>query len=112
MFPNATHYFLKPKKNSAGNRAYTDDDVALIFKIKELVEDQKFTSDGVKKVLKNSGPALPEHSQSSLTPEMRKDLMEVKTFMNQLLQKDQFYTLLNIHQTCMVEPINHQGLVS
>ena len=82
-----TYEELKPKKNSAGNRAYTDEDVALIFKIKELVEDQKFTSDGVKKVLKNSGPALPEHSQSSLTPEMRKDLMEVKIFMNQLLQK-------------------------
>ena len=82
-----TYEELKQKKNSAGNRAYTDEDVALIFKIKELVEDQKFTSDGVKKVLKNSAPALPEHSQSSLTPEMRKDLMEVKTFMNQLLQK-------------------------
>lgn len=82
-----TYEELKPKKNSAGNRTYTDEDVALIFKIKELVEDQKFTSDGVKKVLKNSGPALTEQSQSSLTPEMRKDLMEVKTFMNQLLQK-------------------------
>ena len=82
-----TYEELKPKKNSAGNRAYTDEDVALIFKIKELVEDQKFTSDGVKKVLKNSGPALTEQSQSSLTPEMRKDLMEIKTFMNQLLQK-------------------------
>ena len=50
-----TYQELKPKKNSAGNRAYTDEDVALIFKIKELVEDQKFTSDGVKKVLKNMG---------------------------------------------------------
>ena len=48
-----TYEELKPKKNSAGNRAYTDEDVALIFKIKELVEDQKFTSDGVKSTKKS-----------------------------------------------------------
>ena len=75
------------KKNSAGNRAYTDKDVALIFKIKELVEDQKFTSDGVKKVLKNSGLTRIQQSQTALNPEMRRDLTEVRNFMNQLLQK-------------------------
>ena len=82
-----TYRELKPKKNSAGNRAYTDKDVALIFKIKELVEDQKFTSDGVKKVLKSMDPTKALHTQSKLTPEMRKDLTEVRIFMNQLLQK-------------------------
>jgi DNA-binding transcriptional MerR regulator len=82
-----TYQELKPKKNSAGNRAYTDEDVALIFKIKELVEDQKFTSDGVKKILKNMDPTQGLHTQSALTPEMRKDLTEVRIFMTQLLQK-------------------------
>jgi len=82
-----TYQELKPKKNSAGNRAYTDEDVALIFKIKELVEDQKFTSDGVKKVLKNMDLTQGRHTQSALTPEMRKDLTEVRIFMTQLLQK-------------------------
>jgi len=82
-----TYQELKPKKNSAGNRAYTDEDVALIFKIKELVEDQKFTSDGVKKVLKNMDTTQGLPTQTALTPEMRKDLTEVRIFMNQLLQK-------------------------
>ena len=82
-----TNQEFKPKKNSAGNRAYTDEDVALIFKIKELVEDQKFTSDGVKKVLKNMDLTQGLHTQSALTPEMRKDLTEVRIFMTQLLQK-------------------------
>ena len=82
-----TYQELKPKKNSAGNRAYTDEDVALIFKIKGLVEDQKSTSDGVKKVLKSMDPTKALHTQSALTPEMRKNLTEVRIFMNQLLQK-------------------------
>ena len=82
-----TYRELKPKKNTAGNRTYTDKDVALIFKIKELVEDQKFTSDGVKKVLKNSGFTQIQQSQTALNPEMRRDLTEVRNFMNQLLQK-------------------------
>tara|TARA_B100000575_G_scaffold294643_1_gene312571 strand:+ start:3844 stop:4155 length:312 start_codon:yes stop_codon:yes gene_type:complete len=82
-----TYRELKPKKNTAGNRTYTDKDVALIFKIKELVEDQKFTSDGVKKVLKNSGLTRAQQSQMALEPQMRKDLTEVRIFMNQLLQK-------------------------
>jgi DNA-binding transcriptional MerR regulator len=82
-----TYQELKPKKNSAGNRAYTDEDVALIFKIKELVEDQKFTSDGVKKVLKEMDTTQGLPTQTALTPEMRKDLTEVRIFMNQLLQK-------------------------
>ena len=82
-----TYRELKPKKNTAGNRTYTDKDVALIFKIKELVKDQKFTSDGVKKVLKNSGFTQIQQSQTAVNPEMRRDLTEVRNFMNQLLQK-------------------------
>ncbi|MEL0011628.1 MAG: MerR family transcriptional regulator [Bacteroidota bacterium] len=76
-----------PKKNRPGNRAYTDEDLALIFKIKQLVEDQKFTSEGVKRVLKESEQLAPKQPQSAMTPEMRKDLTEVKIFMEQMLQK-------------------------
>jgi len=82
-----TYSELTPKKNSAGNRAYTDEDLALIFKIKQLVEDQKFTSEGVKRVLKESEQLAPKQPQSAMTPEMRKDLTEVKIFMEQMLQK-------------------------
>ena len=39
---------LNPKKNSAGNRAYKEEEVELIFKIKELLEEKKYTSAGVK----------------------------------------------------------------
>lgn len=47
-----TYAQLKPKKNSAGNRAYKDEEVQLVFKIKGLLENNKYTSEGVKRVLR------------------------------------------------------------
>jgi DNA-binding transcriptional MerR regulator len=77
---------LNPKKNSAGNRAYKDNEVELIFKIKELLEDKKYTSAGVKKVLKkdNDPDTLPS---VEIPSDVRKDLNEVKIFLNNLLEK-------------------------
>ena len=77
---------LKPKKNSAGNRAYKEEEVELIFKIKELLEEKKYTSAGVKKVLKKEKE--PESVSSTEIPsDVRKDLNEVKVFLNDLLEK-------------------------
>ncbi len=42
---------LKPSKNRAGNRIYTNRDIQLILKIKKLLRDQKYTIDGAKKNL-------------------------------------------------------------
>lgn len=77
---------LNPKKNSAGNRAYKEEEVELIFKIKELVEEKKYTSAGVKRVLKNdSEPAST--IQNGISADVRKDLNEMKVFLNNLLEK-------------------------
>ncbi len=80
-----TYPQLKPKKNSAGNRAYREEEVNLIFKIKELVEVKRFTSDGVKKVL--NGENQPASASNSVSADMKKDLTEMKVFLNQLLEK-------------------------
>ena len=77
---------LSPKKNSAGNRAYKEEEVELIFKIKELIEEKKYTSAGVKKVLKKENE--PESVSATTIPsDVRKDLTEVKVFLNDLLEK-------------------------
>lgn len=77
---------LNPKKNSAGNRAYKEGEVELIFKIKELLEEKKYTSAGVKKVLKQDKD--PSASSSIEIPaDIRKDLTEVRVFLNDLLEK-------------------------
>lgn len=76
---------LKPKKNSAGNRAYKEEEVQLIFKIKSLLEDNKYTSEGVKKVLNGENEVIPE--TASVSSDIRKDLTEMKVFLNRLLEK-------------------------
>ncbi|MFY0697829.1 MAG: MerR family transcriptional regulator [Balneola sp.] len=77
---------LNPKKNSAGNRAYKEEEVELIFKIKELLEEKKYTSAGVKKVLKKEQES-ESVSSTEIPSDVRKDLNEVKVFLNDLLEK-------------------------
>ena len=44
---------LKPAKNLAGNRIYTNKDIKLILHIKKLLRNEKYTIEGAKKLLKN-----------------------------------------------------------
>lgn len=44
---------LKPAKNLAGNRIYTNKDIKLILHIKRLLKEEKYTIEGAKKLLKN-----------------------------------------------------------
>ncbi len=80
-----TYAQLNPKKNSAGNRAYKEEEVNLIFKIKELLEEKKFTSEGVRKMLNGDDSESGEHQD--LSADLRKDLAEMKVFLNELLEK-------------------------
>jgi DNA-binding transcriptional MerR regulator len=45
---------LRPAKNLAGNRIYTNKDIKLILQIKKLLREEKYTIDGAKKLLKNN----------------------------------------------------------
>ncbi|WP_040368042.1 MerR family transcriptional regulator [Balneola vulgaris] len=77
---------LSPKKNSAGNRAYKDEEVELIFRIKELLMEKKFTTAGVKKVLRGElDPTAP--ISENVPVDVKKDLTEIKVFLNELLEK-------------------------
>jgi DNA-binding transcriptional MerR regulator len=42
---------LKPSKNRAGNRVYTNKDIKIILQIKTLLKDSRYTIDGAKKIL-------------------------------------------------------------
>ncbi len=42
---------LKPQKNRSGNRAYSNQDIKLIFVIKLLLREKKFTIEGAKIIL-------------------------------------------------------------
>lgn len=76
---------LSPKKNKAGNRVYKEEDIETILKLKELIQEKKYSTEGAKKALKR------EKKGSDGKPEVpvavRKDLKEVKLFLKKLLKK-------------------------
>jgi len=70
---------LKPAKNLAGNRIYTNKDIKLILQIKKLLREEKYTIDGAKKLLKanpqkeEQKPVVSVPKQSVQIPVPRKN---------------------------------------
>ncbi len=94
---------LKPQKNRAGNRIYTNRDINLILFIKRLLREERYTIEGAKQVLSTYSPSddapsevqvqepkpektvqthftFPVESSGSLSD----DLMEIKRFLEDL----------------------------
>lgn len=78
-----TYTELKPKKNSAGNRVYKEQELALIFRIKELLHDKKYSTEGVQEILRDGQQRI----KPDISAEARKDLNEIKVFLNDLLER-------------------------
>ncbi len=95
---------LKPQKNRAGNRIYTNKDIQVILQIKTLLRDKKYTIEGAKKILeeyspdKNSAseteqPTLFDINTSSNStgkkekPSLKKDLEEIKNVLELISAK-------------------------
>jgi DNA-binding transcriptional MerR regulator len=89
---------LKPAKNRAGNRIYTNRDIKLILHIKKLLRDERYTIEGAKQVLKNYSPEGDTGEQLELIDsgkpkskikdeQLRADVTEVKEFLEGLLKK-------------------------
>ena len=81
---------LKPGKNRAGNRIYTNKDIKLILQIKRLLREEKYTIEGAKKILSDIDlgalvtPTVEPSEKSKPIPQQRsvkKDLEEIKTFL-------------------------------
>lgn len=89
---------LKPAKNRAGNRIYTNRDIKLILYIKKLLRDERYTIEGAKQVLKSYTPEVDSGEQLELIDppkprptindeQLRTDVLEVKSFLEELLRK-------------------------
>ena len=89
---------LKPAKNRAGNRIYTNRDIKLILYIKKLLRDERYTIEGAKQVLKNYTPDTDTGEQLELIDapkprmkikdeQLRADVLEVRDFLQGLLAK-------------------------
>lgn len=92
---------LKPQKNRAGNRIYTNKDIQLILHIKTLLREKKYTIEGAKKILDDYSPEQGaviaeqesgEKEESSTEtkkdkPSLKKDLEEIKSILEFVLEK-------------------------
>ncbi len=92
---------LKPAKNRAGNRIYTNRDIKTILYIKKLLRDERYTIEGAKQVLlayvpdSETGEQLELLSSDSQQPDqppvrqtdnrLRNDMVEIKKFLEELL---------------------------
>jgi DNA-binding transcriptional MerR regulator len=76
---------LRPRKNRAGNRAYTERDIRVVRLIKQLLYDEKYTIDGAKARLRTdhqlleSQLAIPFHpdKKDSEIDDIRQDLQKL-----------------------------------
>ncbi len=94
---------LKPQKNRAGNRIYTNKDIQLIMYIKELLRIKKYTIEGAKKILEDythgkttqvsstaKQPVVEEielQDEKADKPSLKKDLEEIKSILELLVSK-------------------------
>ncbi|MHB8906148.1 MAG: MerR family transcriptional regulator [Melioribacteraceae bacterium] len=81
---------LKPGKNRAGNRIYTNKDIKLILQIKRLLREEKYTIEGAKKIMADlhldSPVSTSVESNTANTKvvaprTIKKDLEEIKSFL-------------------------------
>lgn len=78
---------LNPRKNKAGNRTYKEDDITLVLKLKELIQEKKYSTAGAKKIIEGKVTEKGDHTPDPLPAEIQKDLKEVKLFLEKLKEK-------------------------
>ena len=104
---------LKPGKNRAGNRIYTNKNIKIILTIKKLLRDQKYTIEGAKKILtenneKQISPKRSKPAEIKNTPKTVKNKTENKIKNNFPLGLPYpFLKLFFIHQSPLIRHNNH-----
>jgi DNA-binding transcriptional MerR regulator len=78
---------LKPTKNRAGKRMYTEADIKVIMELKVLIKDEKYSTAGAKKALNTRDKSSQAPSKDPLPLDVSRDLREVKIFLESLLQR-------------------------
>ncbi len=76
---------LGPKKNRAGNRAYTERDLELVQRIQSLLRDDKYTIEGARQVLEREAEG-GEDLRSALADIPREQLVDLRAFLADVLR--------------------------
>ena len=91
---------LKPQKNRAGNRIYTNKDIQTILLIKNLLREKKYTNEGAKNILATDVPTeesfqeeiefgrndkgMNKTTSKREKPSLKKDLEEIKNVLENI----------------------------
>jgi DNA-binding transcriptional MerR regulator len=79
---------LRPRKNRAGNRAYTERDIRIVQVIKHLLYNEKYTIDGAKTRMKTDHQLLETQLKLPLRAEKKSSgLAEIRADLVKLLKK-------------------------
>jgi len=79
---------LRPRKNRAGNRVYRPEDLKVLFRIRELLYDRRFTIEGARKKILDERRESPAQVEMGFADaEKRLILGEIKHDLQQLLSK-------------------------
>lgn len=70
---------LQPRKNRAGRRVYTEEDIAVVRRIQHLLRVEKYTIEGARQAL--------ELEEKEGIVEQQNDLLELRSFLEKLLEK-------------------------
>lgn len=79
---------LRPQKNRAGNRIYTNKDIQLILHIKTLLRERKYTIEGAKKIMENYSPDKLIQATESVSQDVEVEQQEIPKQEKTQLQKD------------------------
>lgn len=69
---------LQPRKNRAGRRVYTQEDVAMVRRIRHLLREEKYTIEGARQVLAREEQGGTQH---------REDLLRLRAFLEELREQ-------------------------
>jgi DNA-binding transcriptional MerR regulator len=70
---------LSPRKNRAGRRVYTEEDIAVVRRIQLLLRVEKYTIEGARQAL--------ELEAKEGVAEQKSDLLELRSFLEKMLEK-------------------------
>lgn len=79
---------LRPKKNRAGNRMYRPEELKLLYRIKELLYDRRYTIAGARRTLLDERRESPEQVEMGFADAEKKvALQEVKEELSRILAR-------------------------
>jgi len=73
---------LHPKKNRAGNRVYTSEDIDALRKVQSLLRDEKYTLEGARQCLLDMARSGQNEDGEA---EFKSHLREIRVFLEKLL---------------------------